>query len=106
MFVQSELPDFLLPAKVTPNRLALYGGIVHTDHMAKISLLVSDADLDLIDSVSSNRSAFMSAASREAAKRVLREREDEEIGRICRAMAERDHALASEFGATVADGIA
>ena len=73
--------------------------------MAKISLLVPDADLAFIDEVAApNRTAFMLAASREAALRVHRERDDAEIARILDENVPEDRALLDEFAGTVADG--
>lgn len=74
--------------------------------MARISLIVPDEDLELIDRAAvTNRTAFMVTAARDAAQRALRAREDEEIARICSATAARDEALAAEFEATVGDGL-
>ena len=73
--------------------------------MAKISLVVPDADLALIDEVATpNRTAFMLAASREAALRVHRERDDAEIARILDENAPEDRALLEEFAGALADG--
>ena len=72
----------------------------------KISMLIPDEDLALIDAVAvPNRTAFMIKAAKEAALRVQREREDQEIARICTENAERDRALAEEFAAADADGL-
>lgn len=72
----------------------------------KISMLIPDDDLALIDAVAEpNRTAFMIRASKEAALRVQREREDAEIARICTESAERDRALAEESAGTAADGL-
>jgi hypothetical protein len=73
--------------------------------MARISMLVPDEALALIDSVSPNRSAFMVEASVAAAKRRKREIEDAEIADICRSQAAEDRFIAAEFEATVCDGI-
>ena len=74
--------------------------------MAKISMVVPDVDLALIDEVASpNRTAFMVAAAKAAAIRVLRQREDEEIARILDESADEDRALLEEFSGTLADGL-
>ena len=74
--------------------------------MAKISMVVPDADLALIDRVASpNRTAFMIAAAKAAAVRVLRQREDEEIARILDESADEDRALLEELSGTLADGL-
>jgi hypothetical protein len=74
--------------------------------MAKISMVVPDADLALIDEVASpNRTAFMVAAAKAAAMRVLRQREDAEIARILDESADEDRALLEEFSGTLADGL-
>lgn len=74
--------------------------------MAKISMVVPDADLALIDEVAApNRTAFMLAAAREAAVRIRRQRDDAEIARILDASAENDRAILAEFAATTADGL-
>ena len=76
------------------------------EHDVKISLVVPDEDLALIDAVAEpNRTAFMIKAAKEAALRVQREREDREIARICEESAERDRFLADEFSGTIADGL-
>lgn len=71
--------------------------------MPKISMLIPEADLHLIDSVSHNRTAFMIEASVAEAKRRRRELEDAEIARICTSNAERDRALAREWESTLPD---
>lgn len=73
--------------------------------MPKISMLVPEADLRLIDSVSRNRTAFMIEAAVAEAKRRRRELEDAEIARICSDTAERDLALAREWESTLGDGL-
>lgn len=74
--------------------------------MPKISMLVPEGDLRLIDSVSKNRTAFMIEAAVAEAKRRRRELEDAEIARICAGTAERDRALAGDWEATLSDGLA
>jgi len=74
--------------------------------MAKISMVIPDADLAVIDEVASpNRTAFMLAAAREAALRLRRERDDAEIARILNENAAEDRALLEEFARTLADGL-
>jgi len=74
--------------------------------MAKISMVVPDADLAIIDEVAApNRTAFMLAAAREAALRIRRERDDVEIARILDESADEDRALLEEFAGTAADGL-
>jgi len=69
-------------------------------------MLIPAEDLALIDSVASpNRTAFMVAAAREAAKRLAREREDEELARILDENADEDKALLREFAGTMGDGL-
>lgn len=74
--------------------------------MPKISMLVPEADLRLIDSVSRNRTAFMIEAAVAEAKRRRRDLEDAEIARICTENAERDRRLAHEWESTLRDGLA
>ena len=74
--------------------------------MPRISMLLSDEDLLIIDAAASpNRTAFMVAAAREAAMRVRRAREDAEIEAIMRENADDDVALAAEFDSTLEDGL-
>lgn len=73
--------------------------------MPKISMLVPEVDLQLIDSVSRNRTAFMIEAAVAEAKRRRRELDDAEIARICSATAERDRTLSSEWESTLPDGL-
>lgn len=74
--------------------------------MPRISLIVPVEDLALIDEVATpNRTAFMVAASREAALRVRREREDRELAEILDARADDDRDLLVEFEGTTADGL-
>lgn len=73
--------------------------------MPKISMLIPPDALELIDSVSGNRTAFMVDAAVAEAKRRRRELEDAEITRICRANAKRDRAVAKEWEATLGDGL-
>ena len=73
--------------------------------MAKISMIVPDADLALIDEVATpNRTAFMVAAAREAALRIRRRRDDAELARILDESAADDRALLDEFDGTAGDG--
>lgn len=74
--------------------------------MPRISMLIADEDLSLIDQAAHpNRSAFVIRAARAEAQRVLRERLDEEVARCLAETAEEDLALAEEFGGTAADGL-
>lgn len=74
--------------------------------MPRISLLIADEDLAIIDAAAKpNRTAFMVAAAKEVAERVKRARQDAEIARICREQAEEDSALAAEFAPTLLDGL-
>jgi hypothetical protein len=74
--------------------------------MPRISLIVPEDDLALIDEVAApNRTAFMVAASREAALRARRERDDRELAAILDASADADRELLAEFDGTAADGI-
>ena len=74
--------------------------------MTRISLLVPDEDLALIDSAASpNRTAFMIEAAKREAVRIRRMREDDEIARICAETAHRDEELAADFAATIGDGL-
>ncbi|MDB5041071.1 MAG: hypothetical protein JWN27_1797 [Candidatus Eremiobacteraeota bacterium] len=74
--------------------------------MAKISMVIPDADLAVIDEVASpNRTAFMLSAAKEAAVRILRERADAQVARILSESADEDRALLQEFVGTLADGL-
>ena len=74
--------------------------------MPKISMLIADDDLALIDAAATpNRTAFMVAAAKEVALRVQRAKEDAEILRILAESADDDRALLDEFAATTADGL-
>jgi hypothetical protein len=68
-------------------------------------MLVPDEALELIDSVSENRTAFMVEASVAAAKRRRREIVDAEVARICTENFDRDRAIAAEFDGTLLDGL-
>jgi uncharacterized protein (DUF1778 family) len=75
-------------------------------NLARISMVIPDEDLALIDAAASpNRTAFMLSAAREAARRVLREREDAELARILDESADEDRALLEEFSGLMADGL-
>jgi len=67
---------------------------------------VPDDDLTLIDSVTSNRSEFMTSAARRAAIEERRRRDDDEIARICADNSGEDAAIAREFASTMSDGLA
>jgi hypothetical protein len=74
--------------------------------MPRISMLLSDEDLAIIDAAAApNRTVFMVAAAREAAMRIRRARADDEIESIMRENAENDAALAAEFDSTLEDGL-
>jgi hypothetical protein len=74
--------------------------------MPRISMLLSDEDLAIIDAAASpNRTAFMVAAAKEVALRIQRVREDAEIEAIMRENAAEDAALAEEFESTLGDGL-
>ena len=74
--------------------------------MAKISMLVADADLAVIDEVATpNRTAFMVQASKQAAARVLEARLNAELARCLAETADDDLALLVEFAAVTADGV-
>lgn len=74
--------------------------------MPRISMLLSDEDLAIIDAAASpNRTAFMVAAAKEVAIRLRRAREDAEIEAIMRENADEDVALAQEFESTLSDGL-
>jgi hypothetical protein len=74
--------------------------------MPRISLLVSEEDLRIIDSASKpNRTAFMIAAAKEVARRIARAREDAEIEAAMRESADEDVQMAEEFACTLSDGL-
>ena len=74
--------------------------------MPRISMLLSDEDLAIIDAAASpNRTAFMVAAAKEVALRVRRAREDAEIEAIMRENADHDATLAKEFEPALGDGL-
>ena len=74
--------------------------------MTKISMVVPDDDLALIDAVAKpNRSAFMLAAAKQAALRRHRELLDAEIARCLAETADEDRALAKEFAGVAGDGL-
>lgn len=74
--------------------------------MPRISLLVSDEDLAIIDGAAKpNRTAFMVAAAKEVARRIARAREDAEIEAAMRGNADLDARLAAEFECTLLDGL-
>lgn len=74
--------------------------------MPRISMLLSDEDLAIIDAAASpNRTAFMVAAAKEVALRLRRAREDAEIEAIMRENADDDVALVKEFESTLGDGL-
>jgi uncharacterized protein (DUF1778 family) len=73
--------------------------------MPRISLLVSDEDLAIIDAAAKpNRSAFMVAAAREVAARIHRARIDAEVAAAVAESAEEDREITAEFDCTLNDG--
>lgn len=76
------------------------------DTVAKISMVIPDADLAAIDEVASpNRTAFMLEAALFAVARVRRERLDAEVARCLAETADEDALLADTFSGTAADGL-
>lgn len=73
--------------------------------MPRISMLIPDDALALIDSVAENRTAFMVEAAVGAARRRRREIVDAEIADICKRNGAADLELAREFDATLRDGM-
>ncbi len=74
--------------------------------MPRISMLISDEDLAIIDGAASpNRTAFMVAAAKDVARRIRRARRDAEIEAAMRAHGDEDAALAEEFAGTLNDGL-
>jgi metal-responsive CopG/Arc/MetJ family transcriptional regulator len=74
--------------------------------MARISMVIPDADLAAIDEIASpNRTAFMLAATREAVARVRRQQLDDEIARCLAETSDDDLALLHEFDGVAGDGL-
>ena len=74
--------------------------------MAKISMIIPDADLIAIDEVASpNRTAFMLEATRQAVARIKRERLEIEIALCLAETAGDDPVLLEEFAGVAADGL-
>ena len=73
--------------------------------MPRISMLVPDDALKLIDEVSENRTAFMVEASVREARKRRREILDAQVARICAATAQRDDKMSAEFADTLLDGL-
>ena len=73
--------------------------------MAKISMVVPDEALALIDSVAGNRSAFMVAAAVKAAEYERRLAIDAEIAKSCSENSGLAAALEVEFANTLMDGL-
>ncbi|MDQ2873204.1 MAG: hypothetical protein M3R35_08770 [Candidatus Eremiobacteraeota bacterium] len=73
--------------------------------MAKISIVVPDEALELIDSIAENRSAFMVAASVQAAEHERRLAIDAEIAQSCRENVKVATAIESTFASTLRDGL-
>ena len=74
--------------------------------MAKVSMLIPDEALALIDSVANNRTSFMLEAAVKAARLERRRREDAEIACWCSERGESDAGLDDEFSFAVSDGLA
>ncbi|HEY8297421.1 MAG TPA: hypothetical protein VIG32_05315 [Candidatus Baltobacteraceae bacterium] len=73
--------------------------------MPKISMLIGETELRLIDSVSKNRTVFMVEAAVAEAKTRRRALQDAEIARICRENADDDRATAANWDPTLLDGL-
>jgi uncharacterized protein (DUF1778 family) len=74
--------------------------------MAKISMLVPEDQLALIDAqAGGNRTAFMIAAAVERAKRLERERMDEEIAASVRATDHDDFSVYADWEGALGDGL-
>ncbi len=73
--------------------------------MPRISLLLSEEDLAIIDAAASpNRTAFMVAAAKEVAARVHRAKLDAEVAAAVAETADEDRKLTAEFDCTLNDG--
>jgi len=74
--------------------------------MAKISMLIGDAELAEIDGqAGGNRTAFMVAAALERARALKRQRIDEEIAASLRESEEADALVDRDWEVTLADGL-
>ncbi len=74
--------------------------------MPKISMLIPDDQLSLIDAqAGGNRTAFMIAAAVERAKRMQRELMDAEIAASVRASDDDDFAVYADWEGAIGDGI-
>jgi hypothetical protein len=74
--------------------------------MAKISMLIGDAELAEIDGqAGGNRTAFMVAAAVERARALKRRQVDEEIATSLRADEEANADVNREWETTLADGL-
>jgi len=74
--------------------------------MAKISMLIGDAELAEIDGqAGGNRTAFMVAAALERARALKRQRIDEEIAASLRESEEADARVDRDWEVTLADGL-
>jgi hypothetical protein len=74
--------------------------------MAKISMLIGDAELAEIDGqAGGNRTAFMVAAAVERARALKRQRIDEEIAASLRENEAADALVDGEWDVTMADGL-
>lgn len=77
----------------------------YTFHMPRISMLVSEEALAIIDGVSNNRTAFMVDAALKEAHKRQRELLDAEVERISTENAAYDIAAAREWEGTLGDGL-
>jgi hypothetical protein len=74
--------------------------------MAKISVVIPDDDLALIDAAAGpNRSAFILEAAKEAALRRLRGRLETQIASCLAETSDEDRALSAEFAGVAGDGL-
>jgi hypothetical protein len=73
--------------------------------MPRISMLIPDDSLALIDSVAENRTAFMIEAATQAARRRKRELMDAEVRRICAEDSDLYASVSREWEGTLADGL-
>ena len=74
--------------------------------MAKISMVIADEDLAMIDAVAEpNRTAFMVAAAKQAAAKRHTERLDAVVASCLAETALEDIALAEDFAGVAGDGL-
>lgn len=74
--------------------------------MRRISMLVPEESLALIDAVAANRTAFMIEAATSAARKRKRELLDAEVRDICARDAKLHARVHDEWQGTSADGLA